>query len=349
MVKSKDLSKKKIENIKTINIGIQLLRMICCLLIILTHFYGFYHFRILSNKYPYYLKIFFFISFYFSYNSLSLKKIPKIIERFKRMLVPYIGWPLIFFIEDKLYQYLFKKKGMYNIKNLYYQILIGCGIYGIFWFIFNLIFITLFFTLIIFLFKKIFIFVLFIICIIDYCLYNSNYAPKHFFQKYKMIPVGHSILPICMYFNYNFTGFYFASINLSDKAFNYRKIFFIISSLFISIYFIFYFSFFEKIPFFFKSIVENIFVLNIFIFFVLLPFDKIKNKNLKACLNKITGYTGGIYYLHVKMDDLCEKFNIYLIKKRTFIGCLLIYLFCYLICLIGSFILRKNYLKNLFI
>jgi hypothetical protein len=94
------------------------------------------------------------------------------------MIVPYIGWPFLFFMKDKIDHYIYNKKEMYNLKKLYYQILIGCGIYGIFWFIFNLIFLSLFFTVIIFTFKNKFIQVLFILCIIDYFI---QITPKFIF------------------------------------------------------------------------------------------------------------------------------------------------------------------------
>ena len=342
------LLKNQKENLKRINIGIQLLRMICCLLIILVHFYKFYHFRILLKEYFYYIMIFFFISFYFSYDTLSSRNIPKIKERFKRMIVPYIGWPLAFFIKDKFDHYFYKKAEINNYKNLYYQILIGCGIYGIFWYIFNLIFQSLFYTITIFTFKKRFIFVLFIFCIINYYLYYSKYVTTHFFKKFKNVPVGHSILPIIKYFNFAFTGFYFAYKNLIHKLFKFRVIFFIISISFISIFLNFYFFIFKHIQYFYTGIVKNIFVLNIFIFFSIIPFDKIKSKNILALLNKISSYTGGIYYLHVKIGNLCREY-IYLNKKDTFKGCLLIYLFSYLICIVGSFVLKKSNLKYLFV
>ena len=80
----------------------------------------------------------------------------------------------------------------------------------------------------------------------------------------------------------------------------------------------------------------------------MIPFDKIRNKNLMVILNKLTSYTGGVYYLHVAIANLSGKY-IYLIRRRTFKGCLLIYLYCYLICFIGDFIFKKSFLKYLYI
>ena len=345
---SKLYRKKKFKNRKQINVGLQILRMICCLLIILTHFYSFRRYRILLNEHKYYLMTFFFLSFYFSYNTFTSRNVKKIKERFKRMLIPYIGWPLMFFIKDKLYHYMFKTKQIYNWKDLYYQILFGLRIYGIFWFLFTLLFLSLFFTLIIFIFKTRFNLVLFIICIIDYSLIYSNYAYKHFFIKYKKIPVHYSIKEIFYYLNFAFSGFYLASKYPLKKLIKNRFKLFAISCFYLYIFFKYYFSFFKKIHFFFQPISKNIFILNLFLFFGMIPFDKIKNKVLMEFLIKVTSYTGGVFYLHAKMGFYLGRY-FFLIRTRTFKGCLIIYFICYLTCLIGTFVFRKNSLKNLFI
>ena len=44
------------------------------------------------------LRVFFILAFYFSYNSFSQKKIVIIKLRFQRLLIPYIIWPIIYYI-----------------------------------------------------------------------------------------------------------------------------------------------------------------------------------------------------------------------------------------------------------
>ena len=158
------------------NLGIQLLRMICCLLVIVTHFYGFYHLRIIQNKHEYYLGSFFYISYYYAYETFTSKNITKIMERFKRIIIPYVFWPIVFYINDKFSHYIFNKKESYYMKNLCYQIITGSEIYGIFWFLFNLLFLSLFFVIIIKLFQKHYVIVLFLINNLVYSIYYSNYA-----------------------------------------------------------------------------------------------------------------------------------------------------------------------------
>ena len=335
---------KKVE----INIGIQLLRVICCFLVILCHFYGFYQLKFLINKHQYYMMIFFVLSFYFSYKNIVSKKIMKIKERFKRILIPYIIWPVLFFIKDKLNHYLCGNKELYHFKQLYYQLLIGCGIYGIFWFLFNLLLLSVFFTLIIFIFKKKYTLVLFIICVCDYFWYYSNNTINQFFNQFKAIPVHHSIKQIFFYYIFVFSGFYFASKNLLGRLYKYRIISIIFSGFIVLIFINYYYVFTEQMLYFYRGIINNIFVLNCIILFAMIPFDKFKNKKAIIILQKITSHTGGIYYLHVQIGNLLAIF-FYLNKSRSFLGCLLIYLFCYLICIVGTFALRKFILKNLFI
>ena len=61
------------------------------------------------------------MSFYFSYNTLASRNISKIKGRFKRMLVPYIIWPLLFYLKDKFNHFYYKQNSIFNIKHLYYQ------------------------------------------------------------------------------------------------------------------------------------------------------------------------------------------------------------------------------------
>ena len=331
-----------------INIGLQFLRMICSFFIVLCHFYKFHHYnKIIYNKNSYYIIIFFYMSFYFSYNTLASRNISKIKLRFIKMLTPYIGWPLLLYLKDKFDHYYYKERLIHRFKHLYYQIIVGCKIYGIFWFLFVLIFIHLFFTLIIFIFKKIHLFILFISNIFIYYFFYSNYASILIFNKYKKVPVHHSIKPILEFFVFAFTGFYLASIQFINKLYKCRIIAFLISNFSLFIYIKYYNNYFKKMIKIYKGIIRIILVTFIFIIFSMLPFDKINNIYILTFLNKITSYTGGIFYIHVIMGEICKK-HIRIIRKYTFKGCILLYFICYCACFIGSFIFQKSKLKYLF-
>ena len=93
--------------------------------------------------------------------------------------------------------------------------------------------------------------------------------------------------------------------------------------------------------------IRDILVTFFIIIFSMLPFDKINNNYIIIFLNKITSYTGGIFYIHSKLGDFC-KLYFRSIRKRRFRGCFLLYIICYLTCIVWTFILQKTSLKYLF-
>ena len=83
----------------------------------------------------------------------------------------------------------------------------------------------------------------------------------------------------------------------------------------------------------------------IFLIFSLVSIQK-DNKYIKL-INILTNYTGGIYYIH-RIIERYFQFLIYDIKKGTFCGIILIYLFGYIICFTGTLIARKTKAKYMF-
>ena len=101
-----ELNNRKLK--RKVNLGIEILRMILSFLIVVIHFYNRSFATSPLRSFPFknlgfYIPTFFVISFYFSHDCFVSRNIPKIKQRFQR-------------------------------------ILIGYGIHGVFWFLFNLIF-----------------------------------------------------------------------------------------------------------------------------------------------------------------------------------------------------------------
>ena len=166
------------------------------------------------------LDSFFIISFYFSYNTFISRNIIKIKQRFIRLLIPYTIWPIIFFIFDNFTHYINKKK-IGNFKYLYYQLLIGTGIHPIFWFQFNLIFLSLFFTIIILIYRKRYLLNLFLIGIICYLfIYYSSVTLL--FTKYNNIAIF-STRKIPSSYIYSLIGLFLFSIKIIEKTKNLNK------------------------------------------------------------------------------------------------------------------------------
>ena len=133
----------------TINLGIQFLRFLLCFWIVIVHcsIVKKEHKKYLDKRF--HVPTFFLISFYFYYTTISTKNKDKVIFRFQRLLLPYLFWP---FVQLILKIKILKKEEI--LKNIFMQLLIGSPIHSIFWFQFNLLFVSLFFTIILFAFKK---------------------------------------------------------------------------------------------------------------------------------------------------------------------------------------------------
>ena len=333
---------------KNINLGIELLRMILSFLIVLVHDY----IRRVNTKIamfpnrflPYYVPCFFLIGFYFSFNTIVSRNIDKIKQRFIRIIIPYMGWPIIFWLENNYYYYRYRIYSRTQFKFLYTQLLIGCGLHGILWFLFNLLFISILFTIFVFMFKKCFLIFLFLLTIICYRFEFSIYQ-NIFFNKFNKMPIKHSIGPIPRSIIFSFTGFFLGSINVINKYYKFR----IITILFFGslLFIILYYDLLYRVTFFYQGFIIDLVAISAFSVFSMIPFDKINNKYIFSILKIITSHTGGVYYLHPKVADMFSKY-FEPIRLRFFKGCVQIYLISYLICFIGTILFRRTYIKFLF-
>ena len=92
-----------------INLGIEILRAYMSFSIIIIHFlkrkYNTNFFiRFMIRGLPFYVPTFFLLSFYFSYNIFTAKNIVKLRERFIRILIPYLIWPIFIWIRDIIHE-----------------------------------------------------------------------------------------------------------------------------------------------------------------------------------------------------------------------------------------------------
>jgi len=228
---------QSVKSKKEIYLGIEILRMILSFFIVVVHFFDkrnaktkllLFPFQVL----PYYIPTFFIISFYFNYKTFASRNIAKIKERFLRILIPYYIWPTIFFIRYHIFNYANGIIENDKLKNLYYQYLIGDGFHGVFWFQFNLIFISLFIVIIIFLIKSKNLLIIIIIGIIVLIFEFYRYI-YNFFLNYNH-PINHSVSNIPSSFIYSISGFILGYYNILNYLIKSR----------IKIFLIFLFSFY---------------------------------------------------------------------------------------------------------
>lgn len=340
------MKKKELEN-RQLNIGIEILRFLLCFWIVIIHCSNVKkaHQSFLSKKF--HVPTFIFLSFYFSFQAFRKREITKIISRFQRLLIPYVLWPSIILIINNFLHFFFSF-GQFSKKltmnDMYVQILVGSRFHGVFWFQFNLLFLSLSFTIISFIFKEKNLEILKLLGIIAFYLHISqiNYKFLFNYEKYIKGSLGGLIelLPIAV------IGCIFSSVNLllKIKNFSYNSkliMLFIICVLFkYKIFTILNGCIYSNVPL-------NLFASTIlFIFFGSLSFNKLKKKNI--IIIYATKFTGGIYYTHTIFRSYLTKYSIFF-HKRTYLSSTFIYIICYYFCFIGNKLFEYSKLKYLFI
>lgn len=329
-----------------LNYGIQILRTILSYLILQFHCYNI---NLTNNKiliflnqaFYFYVPTFYIISFYFSYNSLNLKNINKIKLKLKRIGIPYIIWPTFFFLITNIH-YFNNKESKFKAKDLLIQFLTGKRIYDAFWFLSNLILSFILFSIISLIFEDNFLNIIQFIGLVGTLYYPYHFYNKLFF-KY-IIEIRSLIKDFSKVLFYGAIGITFGSLKIITILKKYRKrvIFFCIYILYLLRDFLFIINLYYL-----KCIIFGIGASSLFIIFSILPFENIKNEKYIKIIKNITNYSGGIFYLHLKVKEILNN-EILIIKNGTLLGCLLIYIICYLISFFGVKIFGKSNLKYLF-
>ena len=211
----------KYENLnkeKSIYLGLEILRMFFSFSILFFHclnkrIFSCSFYNNLSEVVSVGLHFFFIISFYFFYDSFITKNINKIKDRFKRLLIPYILWPIIMYLQQTIYNYEHGKK-IKLFKLLIYQIIIGNGLSLVLWFNLNLIFVLLFFAIVIFINKKYLAYIILIGIQIIFIFFSANYYK--FWDNYNYI-VKFPLRTIRNTYKFCLIGFFLSSIKIIEK------------------------------------------------------------------------------------------------------------------------------------
>ena len=280
-----------------VNLGIELLRSILCFWVLCSHCTLVKKEHIKYFYRSFHVPTFLMLSFYFYYRILNQRAITKIKSRFIRLLYPYILWSIVVFSLNNIlnkFSTLGNRIKQFSLKDLYLQILTGSKYYRVFWFQFNLIFLSQLFAIFSFVLKRNLIIFLELLGIISLFLLFSKINSIIFFPYAECIRMSvgrlNSSLPLaiigCIYGSYNLL----LKINNLNWHLNV-----ILLSL---VYILFKYDIFIIYPgFAYSNTLLYIFASTIlFILFGSIKVDKfiILNKIIKI----ITKYTGGIYYIH---------------------------------------------------
>ena len=262
---------------------------------------------------------FFIMSFYFTHNTLISNDPKRKMNRYKRLLTPYLGWPIIIFIFNNIYKFVKKYQRLCSFKILIYQLITGQGqeIFH-FWYLFDLIFTTFIFHFIIFISRKNYLFILNILSLFSYYLQYSKYSKNIYYYTHRISGLAreNEMIP------YAVTGFTIYSMKLLNILEKYKLNTFIICSLvyILTRKFKIFNGFFGVA---YNGVKLNILSVCLVINFSLLPLKNIKNRKLEKLLKFMTNNSAGIYYLH-RVVQLYFKNIFNDIKKGTFFGMILI-------------------------
>ena len=349
-INKQDNNVKENINKKKYNYGIAILKAYLSFLVIIIHTFNIKStknkliLKIVSNRIPK-VPSFFIISFYFICNNLLTLKFKLLLKRLKRLLIPYIIWPIIIWIVNKILKNKYDDKNLYTFEILKLQLLYGHMYMTQFWFLWNLIIVTIIYYLIIFTFRKNSLFIFHLLLLISYQLQYSGYSYNNFFinfpyyNKYT-ISRFFGMLPLSV------TGYtlgIFKIINIIEHNKIKALIFSIIIYRMINNYKIFAAQQENN----YYGLHLNISAICIIFIFSLFPSDKIQNHFIKKLIIFLTKYSGGIFYLHLSISQLLSPY-FKDIRNGTFFGIIINYNICYFTCFFGMIFFGNTPLKYLF-
>ena len=332
---------------KEYNLGIELLRVFLSFSVVMDHLYNRNELKKYIYVLYYHIPTFFIISFYFTYNTLLSFNIQKIKLRFERLLIPYLVWSIIGWLLRNLYYYILNSNCAHTFEDFAKHIITGHILNIVLWYQAILIFTTIIFLIIILFFKQKYLFILHLLTLFAYIFQYSGlnlYIHNKYLDPHAALTFGRfpEVFPNAV------TGFTFASLNIIKclRKYRFNSIFYsTIILIMISKY-----NIFDNLKTFkYGGIRLNLAASCIFIIFSLLPFEKIKNKNILNFIKLITSYTGGIYYMHYLVGTGHITRKIMKTLNGSIISCIFVYLTCFFISHFALKIFGKSKFKYIFI
>lgn len=335
---------KKAVNYNKINYGFSLLKMLLAFEVLLGHFADWSEYdprivwpfrELVSLAVP----CFVMISFYFLTNSFLSRDEKKFKVRMERLLVPQIGWAIIYYVIYLLLD-TFLHTGLHSgFQDLIWQILTGHSRYlnATMWYQTNIIFISILFYLI---FKKAdnkkAVMSLIGLMVFCYILQISGinralFGELEFELKYPLGRIA-EMIPFAVY------GFLIRYYDLYEKLKRYR---YLIMPLCVVLFLLgFYIPWPEFKDFGFSGFAKPYLALCVMTFAYMCPFELLPLACKKIILT-ISDYSLGIYCIHRLVNTLLLVF-VPSISLHSFERCIMLYIVCYFICMLISKIRNKK-------
>lgn len=349
---SKENTKNKyFNNIKTFNYGLAVLKCLLAFSVVSMH-----NFKNNSTKNTIILYItkdtyihvpsFFIISFYLMSINFSFSNKNNFLRRIKRLLIPYIFWPIIIWIMNRLFN-IINKKIIFpeSYSSLILQLLWGHEFMFQFWFQWNLLVITILFYLIIKVFKKQSLFFLLILLILAYISQYSGFNYIYFYIKFppsNRLTIGRLFEMIPFAVTGYIFGFYRIVNFLEKKKIKVQILSIIIYNIIKDLKSV---SHIKGLGY--KGINLNIQSECVFCIFSLLHLEIINEYYIYKLIIPLINHSAGVFYLHISIKEYF-KFYIDDIKNGTFFGIILNYIICIGICKFGIFFFSNSSIKYLF-
>ena len=345
-----NIEKKQYRNINKFNYGISILKVLLAFSVISTHCFNKNSTKnkivlFLTKNRRIHVPSFIIISFYFLSNNFVSFNLNYLLRRIKRILMPYIFWPIIIWIISIIFN-LKKKDEKFpdSYQELKLQLLWGSLFIPQFWFQWDLMAITFVFYIIIQIFRKHSLFILQLLLIMAYISQYSSHYSNYFtkFPLYNKYTIGR-ILELIPFAISGFIFGFYKFFNIIKK----NKVKTVILSIVIYNSIEGYNILTYIYGFGYSGIKLNIQSMCLIDIFSLFPSESINNYYLIKVITLLTKYTAGIFYLHISIYNFF-KFYINDIKNGSFFGIILNYCICYTVCQIGMIFFSKTLIKYLF-
>lgn len=337
---------------KEYNLGLAILRAIMCFMVVLCHFWDANDakgiLRIFRWARDASVHVFMMMSFMFVQNTLVEHNTDKIKKRFERLLIPQVGWAVIYWAIYKLIDIIFDAQLVNGITDLIWQILWGHSprLNATMWYQADLIYLTILFLLVIIIFKRNYSIILWILgavaLFMQYSGINLIFDGWRYELKY---PIGRffEMLPMAV------VGFMVVSNQILEKLKENRCL--SIGMSVFTIIMVAKYEIFLNVPGYEYQGIKWIIVAFAFVtLFYCIPFEKIPHK-VAGMINVVTSYTMGIYCMHrliaTFLNKLISKLEIP-IEIYSFEECILIYIVCFICAWAGTKIVGKTKWNTLF-
>ena len=343
---------------KKYNIGLELLRLLMCYAVVNTHFWDYWeafphggapwYFRFVNNCIPYAVPVFMLMAFYLSSERFLSADGEWMRKRFRRLVVPFVGWTVITFIVFKALTPLSSEFAC-TFRDLYLQQLLGTtkALGSQMWFQAVLLILTGFFAAFFRLVKPVW--VVWALVITAFVAIGLEYSGVNYWLfKDGIYEVRNPLGRVIPMMSYACVGLLlgrkksvFADISLGSRWM------IVALGLGVTAFLMNFDVFVVPDGFFYRGLKMLAIAVALVAALGMLPTDRVSDRATKALL-AISRYSMGIYFVHMFVGRILTVFlfPVLGLKAKCFIGTFIVFAACWIFCVILARVLPRQ-LKTL--